>query len=75
MADADGDFAKLIEELADYDESVAVQAASLWQANHQSLLDESIQDPLRKAAPETKSGFFRYLTAWRASQQARLSSP
>lgn len=68
-----GDVKFLFRELANYDEAVAAQAASLLQASGQSLLDEGLQDELRKATPPTQQGFKRFLDAWRECQMAAAS--
>ncbi|WP_161604735.1 CehA/McbA family metallohydrolase [Roseiconus nitratireducens] len=75
VSKANGDFAKLVESLGDYDEAVSIQAAGLWQANQGSLLDDSVQRTLNDGAPQTQSGFFEFLSAWRASQRARIEQP
>ena len=72
---SNGDFSKLLKALKKHDESVAIQAAGLWQRKHGSLLDERIQSQLQKASTQTKSGFFRYLSAWRTSQKSLLLNP
>jgi hypothetical protein len=71
VAEADGDFAKLLTSLADYDRAVAAQAAHLWQSSGESLLSDSIQAALKQATPETRAGFQTYLEAWRENQLAR----
>jgi hypothetical protein len=68
---ANGDLPRLLAQLADYDEAVAIQAAHLWQQPSKSLLDEDSQTALQAAAPQVRRGFERYLDAWRESQLAR----
>ncbi|MFC1759524.1 hypothetical protein ACFL2H_12285 [Planctomycetota bacterium] len=53
------------------DEATAIQAAHMVQQAGTSLLDESNQAAIRKAAPQTRRGINRYLTAWRESQMAK----
>jgi hypothetical protein len=71
LAEAKGDFSKLLTALADYDRAVAIQAAHLWQSSGESLLSESAQATLKQASTETQAGFQEYLNAWRENQLAR----
>jgi hypothetical protein len=71
LAEAKGDFGKLLKALADYDQAVAIQAAHLWQSAGNSLLSESVSAALKQAAPETQAGFQTNLEAWRENQLAR----
>ncbi len=52
-----GDIRKLIKNLAPYDEAVAIQAAALLHKRGWNLTGPDIGKALRRAAPETKSGF------------------
>lgn len=67
---ADGDAASLIAALADYDEAVAIQSASILSGSGQSLFDDKLLAALRAAAPQVRRGFRRYTEAWRSSRQS-----
>jgi hypothetical protein len=54
---ARGDLSLLIESLSSYDESVAIQAAALLHVSGKNLAGTEISKALRRAAPQTKSGF------------------
>jgi hypothetical protein len=58
---------KLTAALADYDEAVAVQAASLLHGSGVAL----DMDAARKAGPHVERGFQAFAEAWRASEIAR----
>jgi hypothetical protein len=58
---------KLIAALADYDDAVAVQAASLLQARGVAL----DMDAARKAGEHVERGFQAFAEGWRASEIAR----
>ena len=60
--------ADLTGQLANYDQSVAVQAAHLYHTSRGSLLDAAAQDNWRGAAEHVQAGIRRYLTAWRQTQ-------
>jgi hypothetical protein len=62
---------QLIEELARYDEAVAVQVASVLHARGVSLQDQEIVPAARKAGPQVENGFQAYFEAWRQCQLAR----
>ena len=72
LIERDGDSAiDIAKSLADYDESVAVQAADLLQARGVSPDDAEIRDAAKKAGPHVERGFRAFVDAWRASQIAR----
>jgi hypothetical protein len=71
FSNAEGDVGQLLDELANYDKAVAAQAASLLQASGQSILDDTVQKPLRNASRHVQQGFANYLAAWRSNQQAQ----
>ena len=71
VASSGGDLPTLLKSLADYDESVAAQAANLWQAAGRSLLSDEAQTALKTAAPQTARGIRAYLDAWRENQISR----
>ena len=73
--DASGDFAALIESLKDYDQAVAVQAASLWQSAHSNLLNEPTRSIWQAAEPACRDGFAHFIRAWRDSEIARVENP
>jgi hypothetical protein len=62
---------KLIPALADYDDAVAIQAASLLQARGVAL----DMDPARKAGEQVERGFQAFAEGWRASEIARGKIP
>ena len=64
---------KLVQMLADYDEAVAVQAASLLQARGVSVQDKAVRDAAAKAGPHVERGFAAFAEAWRECQIARGS--
>ena len=55
-----GELAPLLQQLADYDEAVAIQAASQLRARGVNLLSDSISMALRQAAPQVREGFEEY---------------
>ncbi|HUY34619.1 MAG TPA: CehA/McbA family metallohydrolase [Pirellulales bacterium] len=65
------DAAELCRTLADYDEAVAVQAASLWVAGGRSLFADDLATALRAAPAHVGRGFAAYTAAWKESQAAR----
>lgn len=56
-----GDFAALMQKLASYDEAVAIQVAALLHKEGKKLTGTEISKALRRASPETKSGFQRVI--------------
>jgi hypothetical protein len=68
---ADGDLAKLITDLADYDEAIAAQAAHLFQRSGRSLLAPESTEVLKTASKPVQRGITDYLKAWRDSELAR----
>jgi hypothetical protein len=68
--DAGKDMARFVGSLSIYDESVAVQAASLLQARGISPIDPAIRKLTEKAAGQVERGFAAYAEAWRESQVA-----
>ena len=71
FAKSEGDFAKLIELLSDYDSATAAQAAHLYHSGGRSLLSADVQDILNEAGDGVKQGFRNYIAAWRKTQIAR----
>ncbi|HEV3003510.1 MAG TPA: CehA/McbA family metallohydrolase [Pirellulales bacterium] len=67
---AGGDAAALCRELANFDESIAAQAASIWVAGGRSLFDDDLT-VLRDARAHVRRGFAAYTAAWKESQAAR----
>lgn len=57
--------------LADHDEAVASQAASILQSRGISPIDAEILNLARKAGPHVTRGFEAFASAWRESQVAR----
>ena len=69
--DANGDLNAILKSLEDFDEATTIQAAHMVQQAGKSLLDDSNQAAIRKAAPQTRRGMHQYLNAWRESQMAK----
>jgi hypothetical protein len=61
---------KQIRALADFDEAVAVQAASLLQSRGISMLDPAIRTAARDGGAHVERGFLAFAEAWRESQVA-----
>ncbi|MDO1449436.1 CehA/McbA family metallohydrolase [Rhodocytophaga aerolata] len=71
VADANGDMKKLVNQLSSYDAAVALQAASVLQAQGIALTDSTLTQALAKA-PETVQAVFRQFgQAWQLSEQKR----
>ena len=69
---AEANPAKLLAELAAYDEATSVQAASLLRREGVDLASTAIQSQLRQASPAVECGFRAYANAWHESLDARL---
>lgn len=65
------DASKLATALADYDEAVAAQVASLLQARGIAVADAEVMAAARKAGPHVERGFASYLEARRECEIAR----
>lgn len=63
----------ILESLAEYDEAVAIQAASLMRAQGVDLLAPEIGQALANSAPGVRRGFDQYITAWKQSLAARAA--
>ncbi len=61
----------LIKSLANYDQAVVYQAASLLRARGVSPFDSQLKTLLQDAASQVQMGFAIYAEAWRAGQIAR----
>lgn len=68
---AAGDIPTLLASLAECDEAVAAQAASLLREAGTAPVDPALTAALRTAAPAIRRGFETYATQWRDSQIAR----
>jgi hypothetical protein len=68
---AGADRAKLLAELAVYDEATSVQAASLLRREGVDLANTDFQSQLRQASPAVERGFRAYANAWHESLDAR----
>ena len=68
---ANGHLNAILKSLEDFDEATAIQAAHMVQQAGKSLLDDSNQAAIRKAASQTRGGIRQYLNAWRESQLAK----
>ncbi len=64
-----------IQALAEYDEAVAVQAATRMQAQGIALQTPEVATAIRKAGPHVERGFQQYFEAWRECQIARSQQP
>jgi hypothetical protein len=62
---------KLVAALADYDEAVAVQVASMLQARGVPLQDQAVREAARKAGAHVERGFEAFALAWRECDLAR----
>lgn len=71
FTNANGDLNAILKSLEDFDEATAAQAAHMVQQAGKSLLDDSNQTAIRKAAPQTRRGIHQYRNAWRQSQIAK----
>jgi hypothetical protein len=75
LADAAGaDDALLIRSLKDYDEAVAVQAASLLQARGVSVAAQAVRTKAAAAGAQVARGFAAFAEAWRESQIAKAET-
>ena len=61
------DVANVVTKLADYDASVAAQAASLLRARHKFETPQAVDEAAAGAAPAVRAGFSAFADAWRAS--------
>jgi hypothetical protein len=66
-----GKWQEVVKALADYDQAVSAQAASLLRADGVSLSDAPVRDAARAAGSQVERGFAAYWESWRASQIAR----
>ncbi|HEY7311632.1 MAG TPA: CehA/McbA family metallohydrolase [Gemmataceae bacterium] len=71
LREAKGEWPAVVRALSDYDEAVAVQAASLLQARGISPGAAEVREAARKAGPQVERGFQAFTEAWRESQVAR----
>jgi hypothetical protein len=62
---------KLTQALADFDEAVAVQVASLLQKQGVSVQDAAVRKAAAAAGPHVERGFDRFAEAWRECRIAR----
>jgi hypothetical protein len=72
---AGSDWQKLVNTLRDYDEAVAVQAASLLQARGISVGESEVREAAKKAGGHVDRGFQAFAEGWRESQLARSQRP
>jgi len=61
------DDAKLVAALKDYDEAVAVQAASVARAAGKERFESFLDAVAKQGAPQTKTGANKYVAGWRAT--------
>ena len=71
MEGTDGDLARIIGRLSQYDAAVASQAAHLYHTQGGDLQAPVARGALGSGSPATQAGFRRYLEAWRDSEIAR----
>jgi hypothetical protein len=69
------DWRKLVSALGEYDEAVAVQAASLLQTRGVSVGEAEVREAAKKAGAQVDRGFQAYAEGWRESQLARSQRP
>ncbi len=74
VADAKGNMNKLVDQLSRYDVAVAVQAASILQAQGIALTDSTLTQALAKAPETVQDGFRQFGEAWQFSEQKRQST-
>lgn len=67
FAESAGDDAKLVAALKDYDEAVAVQAASVARAAGRERFDAFLAAVAKSGAEQTKTGVRKYVEGWRAT--------
>jgi hypothetical protein len=70
---AGADVPRFVRTLADGDEAVAAQAASLLRARGVDLESAAVRDAARQAGPHVERGFEGFRAAWRESQVRRAS--
>jgi hypothetical protein len=69
FAASKGDLVAGLEQLKNFDEAVAAQAAHLYQTAGKSLVAPATQKKISTSSESTKAGFRRYLEAWRTTQR------
>lgn len=74
VADANGDMKKLVDQLSSYDAAVALQAASVLQAQGIALTDSTLTQALAIAPKTVQTGFRQFGQAWQLSEQKRKST-
>ena len=71
LKEANGEWAKLVPALAEYDEAVCTQAAALLQAKGASVRDDKLRAAAKAAGEHVVRAFDAYAAAWRECQIAR----
>lgn len=68
-----GNITAIINELKNYDEAIAIQVASIYQSNGNSISLIECKAALKNAADKTKNAFQKYFDAWLETIKARNS--
>ncbi len=68
------DLTGLVKTVGDYDEAVAVQAAGIFHPQYGNLLKNDNAAVWREGARQVKTGFVRFLNAWRKSERAKIEN-
>lgn len=71
VADANGEFPRLLSRLADYDEAVASQAARLLHVEKLKTPAELLEVAARTESTAIRDGFRAYVEGWKESETAR----
>lgn len=66
-----GAWRKIVARLADYDEAVAIQAASRYRVDGGDLEGDEFLQTVQEAGPRVQSGLRQYLDGWRENRRAQ----
>lgn len=69
-----GDLSGMLARLTEFDETVAVHVAHLYQKSGGSFESDEYRNALSKCDPSVKKAFEKYFSNWRASQVAQLKT-
>jgi hypothetical protein len=64
----------LVKSVGAYDAAVAAQVAGLFHPHHGNLLKSNNAEVWRQGDRSVKTGFVRFLNAWRKSEQAKVKN-
>ncbi len=68
------DLTGLVKSVGAYDAAVAAQVAGLFHPHHGNLLKSNNAEVWRQGDRSVKTGFVRFLNAWRKSEQAKVKN-